>query len=147
MAEFTLVCRCCGERFVAKSPRAVWCSKRCRQRATRARAHAVAEADSASADGPIEPQLVVAIEADLREANAVDSVAGQLALTLARKLTAANASAPASLAKEIRLCLDSARSGSALPPPREDEDDVDALDQIARKREEKIRAAAGEALP
>lgn len=147
MADFALVCRACGEPFVAKSPQAVWCSKRCRQRVTRAKAaHQDSTVEVDSVDEAL-GGLVVAIEADLRAVSpsAVDSVAGQLALTLARKLTAANASAPAALAKEIRLCLDSARTGSALPPPRDNGDDVDELDQIARKREEKLRAAVGEA--
>jgi hypothetical protein len=93
------------------------------------------------------PGLVAAVYRELDEAGRLDSIAGQLALQLAAKMVDYDVSGSAALSKEFRSvlaeALASANAGGG--PEAGSPADDDELNEIARKRDEKRRAAAGEA--
>lgn len=120
----------------------------CRQRAARARKAAAAEHD-VPADpetGDAEHGLVRAVRKELELAEAIDTVAGQLALQLARRIANPEEPGLSTLSKELRSLLAEAKGTVAGPPapadPAEPEDDEVTK---ARRRREEIEAAAAAA--
>ena len=84
--------------------------------------------------------LVAAVTRDLERAKRVDTFDGQLALQLARKMAHHDATGIASLSKELRIAMQ-----LALAPDDDDtdpDDDADAVDEVARKRDDKLAAAS-----
>ena len=86
--------------------------------------------------------LVAAVTRDLEKAGRVDTFDGQLALQLARKMAHHDATGIASLSKELRIAMQLALA-SDDDDPNPPDDGADAVDEVARKRDEK-RAAAGD---
>jgi hypothetical protein len=86
--------------------------------------------------------LVDSVHNELAEAGVADTFAGQLALQLARKMSAVDATGVAALSKELRLVMiEALADGKPSEPAPEEVDDEVAL---ARKaREAKAAAAAG----
>ena len=144
--EVTCAAPDCSETFVPKRSTAKYHSPTCRQRASRANKAAAAEkVVTVDPDtGDAEHGLVRAVRNELTEAKALDTVDGQVAMQLARKLTDPDHVSPG-LAKELRATIAAAKGASAEPKsdstPAAEEDDEVAL---ARKaREAKAAAAAG----
>ena len=123
-----VVCAMCEEQFEAKRSTAKFCGDACRQ-------HAKRGASEASNGG-----LVRSVENELEDAGVLDTYPGQLAVELAKQMTAAGATGIASLSKELRNVMVSALDGStpgAAEPEIEDE-----VDKARRAREHKASAAA-----
>lgn len=135
----------CSVRFVPKRSTAKYCSATCRQRARRAAAAANAEqrvpVDPGTGDA--EHGLVRAVRQDLERADAIGTVAGQLALQLARRAANPEESGLSLLSKEIRALIAEAKGVQAEPdaPPAEPDDEVTK----ARKARAEAREAAGRA--
>ncbi len=142
----------CANKFTPKRSTARYCGTTCRQRAARARkAVAAAEAaDSQAKTADAEHGLVRATRKQLEEADALDTVDGQIALQLARKLADPD-HVSSGLAKELRATLaaatgaktlaDSGGDGPPAPAPEDDE-----VTRARESRERKAReAAAGRA--
>jgi hypothetical protein len=132
----------CGAEFEATSPRAVYCSARCRKSGSRA---GVKSTDArpgrlvslptfkpspevvATTPEPDEvPSVVGAVIAELREANALGSAPGLVAVKLAQLIdsaTLASGAAPASWARELRAALADAKQGA----PAVEDDPVERL--------------------
>ena len=123
----------CGARFEAKSPRAVYCSDRCKKRGYRAGLKSSRTTDPTPAPPPEVAELgsvTGAVIAELAEANALGSAAGLTAVKLAGLIDAASpmvGQSVAGWAREMRAALDAAK-GSA---PAVEED---PLDELERKR-------------
>ena len=123
----------CGNRFEASSPRAVYCSPRCRKRGSRAGVVVVASkpAPAPLPDMPTEvPSVVGAVIADLSAANALHTPAGLAAVKLAQLIdgaTLVNGSSPAAWAREMRAALADAKSDAPA-------EEADPLDELERKR-------------
>lgn len=143
MAEsktYSATCPGCHKTFTAKSPRAKWCSRTCKNRVARAAA-------SASTDTSPEPTpLVRATERELTEAGVLESFDGQLAVELARRVSASGAAGVSGLVKELRQVMAKAKGEKPPEPDDPEAEDLDTgpdeLDELQRLRDEK-RAAAG----
>jgi hypothetical protein len=144
----------CGREFEAKRSTAKFCSVTCRSRAARDRkAAAAAEkvgqvSAHADPDGLAEHALVTAVRRELVEARALQTVDGQIALQLARKVVDVAASGISPLARELRVVLDRAKAAGAKPPGDDDaghHEEPSAEDEVARARRlrEEARQAAG----
>jgi hypothetical protein len=137
-------CRECGKLFEAQRRAAVFCGTTCRKRSS-VRDIAARENGDPAPVTPIsapdepksasEPELVAQTRRALEEADAVASVHGQIALTLAKKLALAvdTGSAMASLARQL-----SAAMGEALANGTQQDD---ALDELAKWRDKKASGA------
>jgi len=134
----TVTCPACGDDFEARSPRATYCSPRCRQRASRAGARVrkpakpakVASLPPPATDTPEVPSVTGAAIAELAEANALHSAAGLAAVRLAQLVDSAtlmSASAPAAWVREMRAAL--AEAKQAAPAT-----ESDPIDDLERKR-------------
>jgi hypothetical protein len=137
-------CAECGTLFDAKSRGTTFCGVACRKRSSRrdiaARENGVlAPVTPISApnqpEKAAEPELVAQTRRTLEEAEAVATVHGQIALTLAKKLALAvdTGSAMASLARQL-----SAAMGEALANGTQQDD---ALDELAKWRDKKASGA------
>lgn len=136
----------CAVEFVPKRSTARYHSATCRQRAGRNRKAAAHQAGEEAKTGTdAEHGLVRSVRLALEKAEAIDEVAGQLALQLARR--AANPDEPSltALSKEIRAlvaeAIGSTPAGSSPTPEPVEDDDV----AKARKARDRKRAAAGQA--
>lgn len=142
-------CASCGTTFVAKRSTALYCSATCRQRAARERkAAADNTAAEAKTDTPAEHGLVKAVRKELAEADALDTVAGQLALQIARRIADPEGAGVSTLSKELRSLLAEATGGRPVPEPKGDAAEPDEDDEVTkarRAREDKLRQAAGRA--
>lgn len=116
----TVECAWCGSPFEAQRSTARYCSTTCRSRAHR---------DEQRAKRRAGPGLVAAVERELREAGALDTFLGQLAMHLAVQ------TATASDSKELRAVVAQAKGGAPAPTTE------DEVDEMARKRDEKRRRA------
>lgn len=141
----------CGVEFTPQRSTAKYHSSTCRQRARRQRT-AAAESAAAPADaegGHAEHSLVRAVRLELERSDAVDTVDGQIALELARRLANPDESSPSPLAREMRVVLakvaDSkpAASGEAAADAQSAREDE--VDRARRRREEKEAALAAAA--
>lgn len=138
----------CSVEFTPKRSTAKYHSDTCRQRAARARKAAKAEqvvpVDPDTGDA--EHGLVRAVRKELEAANAFDTVAGQLALQLARRIANPEEAGLSALSKELRSLLAEAKGAAAVPtdpaaePESEEDDDVT---RARKAREAKAAAAAG----
>jgi hypothetical protein len=140
MPSYDVTCAGCGEDFQAGSPQAKWCSAGCKKRAQR---NPQPEVESPPPEAaPVDSGLVDSVHNELAEAGVADTFAGQLALQLARKMSAVDATGVAALSKELRLVMiEALADGKPSEPAPEEVDDEVAL---ARKaREAKAAAAAG----
>lgn len=137
----------CSVRFTPKRDDARFHSATCRQRAGRARK----AAEAAAAPGPVDPDsgnaehgLVRAVRKELTEADALETVDGQIALQLARRLADPD-QVSSGLAKELRATIAAAK-GSEVPVPTGEPAPAAAEDDEVRRareaREQKARQAA-----
>lgn len=130
-------CDSCGSLYQPLRKTSRYCSGRCRKRAQRsgvARPAATAEPRTPRADPG---NLHAAVLAELKEAQKDTTALGQACLALASRIDSGGAesgSAIAALTREFRASLDAALKVSA---PAED-----VFDEIARKRQERLAAAA-----
>lgn len=81
---------------------------------------------------------------ELEEANALDTVEGQIAMQLARKLTNPDNVSPG-LAKELRATLVAVKGNPAPGQPGADAEPVEVEDEVtqARRAREEARQATG----
>ncbi len=126
-----VVCAQCGDSFAGKRSTAKYCGDRCRQQARRR-----ATPGEAAAVVPGLPRIVELTEAELVRLGKLDTVIGQQALELARRLvsTKDTGSAIAAVSRELDRIMLRVAAGAAQ-----------AEDQVAsarRRRDEKRRAAA-----
>lgn len=139
-----VTCAGCHERFEAKTKRAKWCTPACKMRAKRR--GDVAPAEESKAPAPVDDGLVSAVRAQLAAADRLDTVPGQLAVQLARKLVDVDATGVSGLSKELRAVLAEALEGYE-PPAAGDQPaeaaDVDDEVTRARRAREQARQAAG----
>lgn len=133
----TLTCPC-GAQFEAASPRAVYCSPRCRKRASDAGIRLVPKAKPAAAPPAAAPPAAVedvpsvtgSVIAELGAAGALSSPAGLAAVRLAQLIDSATlmqGSSVAAWSREMRAALADAK---AAAPARE----VDPLDELEKRR-------------
>lgn len=142
-----LKCAQCGRPFVGKRSTAKFCSTRCRTAATRARQTGTAPVapvalvtpptPPADEDAPAaESGIVEAAREELEQAGVLNTPLGQAAMLLAQRLTNPfeTGSAIASLAKQWQ-----AQHEAALNSVKR----ADQMDEVTRRRDEKLRAARG----
>ena len=138
----------CSVEFTPKRSTAKYHSATCRQRASRdrkaAKAEQVVPVDPDTVDA--EHGLVRAVRMELEAAAALDTVAGQLALQLARRIANPEEGGLSALSKELRSLLAEAKGAAALPAgaavEAEPEED-DEVTRVRKAREAKAAAAAG----
>ena len=137
-------CKECGTLFDARTRAATFCGTACRKRASNRDIAARKNGDLAPvtsispADEPIsapETGLVAETRRALEEADAVATVHGQIALTLAAKLASAvdTGSAMASLAKQLAAAMSEALAHGTQQ--------TDALDELGAWRDKKASGA------
>ena len=134
-------CDACGADFDARSPRARFCSDKCRSRA-RYRREVLGQPEAVASPKPkrtrkakaaAEPDAPVgalgAVLAELQAAGRLDSSAGQAAVALARRIDdgAESSSGLAALTREMRAAMAEALSRV--------EASGDALDELRARRE------------
>lgn len=145
MITRTVTCRGCGSQFQARSHSACWCSERCRAAARR---HGITKSGPPGPDSgqdQVPSALAASVVAELRAAGVLDSFAGQLAVTLAARLSRPGEAGASSLSRELRSAMAAAldgRTGSGSPPADADQDQDDELEKIRRSREAKARQLA-----
>jgi hypothetical protein len=133
----TVTCPC-GSRFEARSPRAVYCSAKCRKRGNRAGVSAVPTRSPKVAPLPVPDQAEVpsvtgAVIADLAAANALGSPAGLAAVRLAQlidSVTPMAGSSAAAWVREMRAALDDAKREA----PTQEQDPIDELERKRASR-------------
>jgi hypothetical protein len=137
-------CQECGELFDAKRRGALFCGPTCRKRssdrdiAARKAGELAPVTPISPPETPIQPTetgLVAETRRALEDAEAVSSVHGQIALTLAAKLARAvdTGSAMASLAKQLSIAMTEALASGTKK--------ADALDELAAWRDKKASGA------
>lgn len=139
----------CSASFTPKQKSQRYCSATCRQRGARERKHADAAAavdDKARTQtGGAAHKLVTVTEAELTKAGALDTVDGQLALQLARKLADPDVAGFDRLMEKLRGVLADVRGTSVAggegpaAEPAEPDDEVTK----ARRARAEAREAAG----
>lgn len=137
-------CRECTTLFEAKTRAATFCGTTCRKRAS-LRDIAARESGELAPVTPISPPemliqpvetgLVAETRRALEQAEAVSTVHGQIALTLAAKLARAvdTGSAMASLAKQLSLAMAEALASGTKK--------TDSLDELAARRMQRASGA------
>lgn len=127
-------CESCPKRFESRSPKARFCSDKCRKRASRSRTPDGSDSDGEASVIVAPAGVLVATLRELERAGRADTPLGQIALALAARLqfaTADTGSALASVSKELRATLAAATEGA--------ERAADPVDELRRKREERQR--------
>lgn len=133
-------CDACGADFDARSPRARFCSDKCRSRA-RYRREVLGQPEAVAAPKPkrtrkskAEPEPIPtgtlgAVVAELQAAGRLDSSAGQAAVALARRIDdgAESSAGLAALTREMRAAMAEALARA--------EASGDALDELRARRE------------
>jgi hypothetical protein len=136
-------CPGCGQTFTAARANAKYCSERCKKRCQRGSGAQVVElkakpdrpATKAKAEEPagnIGSVEAAAIKT-LTDAGRLNSVMGQAALVLARRLDATTVdtgSAVASVVKQLELALDAATAGAMQA--------ADPVDELRNRRDRKL---------
>lgn len=136
-------CKECRQPFEAKTRAATFCGTACRKRSSNRDIAARGSSDLAPVT-PIAPPvpvsepevgLVAETRRALMEADAVETVNGQIALTLAKKLALAvdTGSAMASLARQLSVSMADALA--------QGEQQTDALDELGAWRDKKASSA------
>lgn len=128
-----VTCAVCEAEFEARRSTAKFCSATCRQRQHRR----PGEAGTRSA-------LVSKVEREMRKAGVLDSVDGELAVTLARQITAPGATGVAGLIKQLNDCRARALATSTSVA-QSTATESDPIDEMKERRERKAREAAGQA--
>ena len=124
------LCVRCGDQFVAARKDVQYCSKRCRNGASRDRVAGKTAPRVKPAVSPVEViGATSAVTAELTSAGRLDSTAGQAALALARRIDdgAESSAGLAALSRELRAALAEALSRV--------ESQGDALDDLRARRE------------
>lgn len=137
----------CAVEFEPKRSTARYHSTTCRSRAARDRKAAEAQAKAVAAEAAgAEHTLVRAVRLELEEAEALDTVPGQLALQMARRIADPECSGISTLSKELRSLLVEAKTQPDEPHPTPDETETaEEEDEVtrARRQREQARQAAG----
>jgi hypothetical protein len=124
-------CAMCPTVFDAKRPTAKYCSARCRTRASRAGVAAPRQpkARSAVSVQDVPAGVEAATAAELAAAGRAETVSGQSALALARRIDAAvdTGAAMASMVRELRAAMGDAVAGGQVA--------ADPLDELRQRRE------------
>lgn len=115
-------CDVCQKPFDAARPNARFCGATCRKRSSRAPAE---PAPDRAGEPPYENPLVAATRTELEKAGKVDTMLGQLALTLAERLKG-EVTGVSALSKELRAVTAEA-CGRATAGSVPVADDVDEL--------------------
>lgn len=130
-------CDSCGSLYEPLRRTSRYCSGKCRKRAQRS-----GLAKPQTADRPSAPaasgSLHAAVLAELKDASKDTAALGQACLALARRIdggASESGSAIAALTRELRASLE-----SALKVPT---GSGDLLDELARKRQERLAASSG----
>lgn len=134
-------CESCGVSFGAKSPRARFCSDRCRKRAQRTPA---ARAVKRGVEAPVVASVAAGADRSglfgvtsrqLEAVDRLDTVLGQQALALAARIVSPveSGASVASLSKEFRAVMAEALEGVAVA--------ADPMDELRRRRD--LKRAAG----
>lgn len=126
-------CEACGGSLEGTHPSRRFCDDKCRKRG--ARGAKVTELHGA--DGTPPATVYGATLATLQTADRADTPAGAAALVIARKLDAGGdtGSAVAALTRELRAAVAEAVANATVAG--------DQIDEIARKREERLRRVGG----
>lgn len=130
-----VTCGTCQKAFDAKSPKAVYCSAKCRKAAFRLRGGAqVVPLGRSEATVPERSSTFEATKAELEAAGRVGTHLGQAALALAERIDSATAVMGfAALVKELRSTMVEALKGA----PRA----ADLVDELEARRERKFAGA------
>lgn len=131
-----VTCGSCGDVFEARRKNAKYCSDRCRQHGRR---HPT-DHDATDPEEQPESSLVAELRRDLEEAGRLDTFAGQLAIELARKVSAVEATGVSGLSKELRVVRAEALAG-AEPVESAAEPEEDEVEKARRRREEARKKA------
>lgn len=128
-------CDVCGTAYEAQRPQSRYCSGTCSKRAQRG---GIARGKTPPPATPLRPVsgLLDAVTAELAAADRTNTVAGQLALELARRITDAPPmnTGVAALSKQLSATMAQALSAAARPGR-------DPVDQLKKRRDSKRRAA------
>lgn len=129
-------CAVCGNAFEAQRPQAKYCGPTCRQRAHRS-GPAVPVVQIPAADGERAQGLIEVVEAELKTAGRLNTVAGQHALELARRIVHAPGmnTGVAALSKQLQAVLAEALSGTQGQA-------TDPIDELRARRDAKRRGTA-----
>lgn len=132
----TRECAQCGLPFVGQRATAKYCSSGCRVAATRARSRGVGEEKPQPAGRKRTHPLVTATRRELREAGVLNTVAGQRAILCAERAAnpAETGNAVVGLSKQLQEAVDAAIASVKR---------ADRMDDIQRRKEEKLREARG----
>ena len=122
-------CEACGERIESTNKRKRFCDSKCR-----GRGHRGDSAPAVASVEPVEPPavgLVSATERTLEQAGRLDTVVGQQAMALARRIASPNESGSgvAALSKELRAVMVEAMAGANVA--------ADPLDELRKRRDSK----------
>lgn len=135
-------CASCGVQYEARRPSSLYCSGRCRQRAQRAK-NAGRPIGAASASKPTKVakaipirqsgggELEQAIHRELERADRLETMLGQIALELSRRIGSSfeTGSAVAALTKQLRETMAEALKGVSVA--------ADPLDELRARRDVK----------
>lgn len=138
-------CAACGEKIEGRTARAKYCSERCKRRfhrgaraSTPSRTKTQSEAKSQDdGRGAIESTEAATLMA-LSEAKKLGTPGGQAALVLARRIDRSHVDTGAGLASMVKRLQETV--AELLADVQADDDPVD---ELTRRREEKVRAASG----
>jgi len=128
-------CESCGRSYTGRRTSSRFCGGTCGKRSQRARAAGIPLRAATSGDREAAPSELEAVTArELEAVGRLESVAGQLALELARRVASGyeSGAAVASLVKELRATMAAALAGLAPAP--------DALDELRTRRDRKRSA-------
>ncbi|AHG24322.1 hypothetical protein PBI_MICHELLEMYBELL_1 [Mycobacterium phage MichelleMyBell] len=134
-------CAVCGQPFEAQRPQAKYCGETCRKRAQRGgiakqKQQQTAPAPAASA-APSGGGLIETVQAALEQADRLNTIAGQHALELARRIVYAPGmnTGVAALSKQLQAVLAEALAGTAPVA-------ADPVDELKARRDAKRRKGA-----
>lgn len=117
----TVECAECGEPFEAKSPRAKYCSPKCRKSANRrpTKTGAAEPEQTSEPQGFTVGQLLGQVIADLEKAEVLNTIPGRAAVALAYRVESPmeTGSAAAAMTRELSRLVDEAK---ALAPKQQD---------------------------
>ena len=132
-------CGSCGRPYEAKRASSRFCGPSCRQRASRASAAGLPARVSTLNDESAPPSALEVVTArELEAVGRLESVAGQLAMELARRVASPHetGAAVAALARQLGATMTAALAGVAPAA-------ADPLDEIRARRDRKRSAGLG----
>lgn len=136
----------CEVDFVPQRSTARYHSTTCRSRAARSRKAAEDNAaEEAKTDTPAEHELVRTVRLELEKADGTMTIAGQLALQVARRIANPDTTGISTLSKELRALVAEAcgpTEPSDPPPGPAVKAEPDEVEKARRRREEKAAKAA-----